>query len=99
MRQREGGFVLACAKHFPGHGDAAVDSHLGLPTLEHDTYRMHEVEMKPFIENINVPAIMSAHILFPAYDSVPATLSRKVLTGILREELGYKGLIKEEYDV
>jgi beta-N-acetylhexosaminidase len=85
--------VLPCAKHFPGHGDAAVDSHLGLPTLEHDTNRMHEVEMKPFIENINVPAIMSAHILFPAYDTVPATLSKKVLTGILREELGYKGLI------
>ena len=85
--------VLPCAKHFPGHGDAAVDSHLGLPTLEHDTHRMHEVEMKPFIDNINVPAIMSAHILFPAYDTVPATLSRKVLTGILREELGYKGLI------
>ncbi len=85
--------VLPCAKHFPGHGDAAVDSHLGLPTLEHDTHRMHEVEMKPFIDNIDVPAIMSAHILFPAYDTVPATLSRKVLTGILREELGYKGLI------
>ncbi len=85
--------VLPCAKHFPGHGDAAVDSHLGLPTLEHDTVRMHEVEMKPFIENIDVPAIMSAHILFPAYDTVPATLSKKVLTGILREELGYEGLI------
>ena len=85
--------VLPCAKHFPGHGDAAVDSHLGLPTLEHDTNRMHEVEMKPFIDNLDVPAIMSAHILFPAYDTVPATLSRKVLTGILREELGYKGLI------
>lgn len=85
--------VLPCAKHFPGHGDAAVDSHLGLPTINHDTKRIHEVEMKPFIDNINVPAIMSAHILFPAYDTVPATLSKKVLTGILREELGYQGLI------
>lgn len=85
--------VLPCAKHFPGHGDAAVDSHLGLPSINHDAKRIHEVEMKPFIDNITVPAIMSAHILFPAYDTVPATLSRKVLTGILREELGYQGLI------
>ncbi len=85
--------VLACAKHFPGHGDAAVDSHLGLPTIPHDPKRIKEVEMYPFMENIDVPAIMSAHILFPAYDSVPGTLSKKILTGILREELGYEGLI------
>ena len=85
--------VLACAKHFPGHGDCEVDSHLGLPTITFDTARIHEIEMHPFIENINVPAIMSAHIMFPAYDSVPATLSKKILTGILREELGFKGLI------
>ncbi len=85
--------VLPCAKHFPGHGDASVDSHLGLPTITHETKRIKEVEMRPFIDNINVPAIMSAHILFPAYDTVPATLSKKILTGILREELGYNGLI------
>ena len=85
--------VLACAKHFPGHGDCEVDSHLGLPTINYDLDRIHKIEMHPFIENINVPAIMSAHILFPAYDTVPATLSRKILTNVLREELGYNGLI------
>lgn len=85
--------VLACAKHFPGHGDCEVDSHLGLPTINYDLDRIHKIEMHPFKENINVPAIMSAHIMFPAYDSVPATLSRKILTNVLREELGFKGLI------
>lgn len=85
--------VLACAKHFPGHGDCEVDSHLGLPTINYDLDRIHRIEMHPFKENINVPAIMSAHIMFPAYDTVPATLSKKILTNVLREELGYKGLI------
>lgn len=85
--------VLACAKHFPGHGDCEVDSHLGLPTINYDLDRIHKIEMHPFKENINVPAIMSAHIMFPAYDTVPATLSRKILTNVLREELGFKGLI------
>ncbi len=84
--------VLPCAKHFPGHGDCAVDSHLGLPIINYDSKRIHEVEMYPFIQNIDVPAIMSAHILFPLYDNVPATLSRKIITGVLREELNYKGL-------
>ena len=85
--------VLACAKHFPGHGDCEVDSHLGLPTINYDLDRIHKIEMHPFIENINVPAIMSAHIMFPAYDTVPATLSKKILTNVLRDELGFKGLI------
>ena len=85
--------VLACGKHFPGHGDCEVDSHLGLPTINYDLDRIHKVEMYPFMQNIDVPAIMSAHILFPAYDTVPATLSRKILTNVLREELGFNGLI------
>ncbi len=85
--------VLACAKHFPGHGDCEVDSHLGLPTINYDLDRIHRIEMYPFMKNIDVPAIMSAHIMFPAYDSVPGTLSRKILTNVLREELGFKGLI------
>ena len=85
--------VLACGKHFPGHGDCEVDSHLGLPTINYDLDRIHQVEMYPFMQNIDVPAIMSAHILFPAYDTVPATLSRKILTNVLREELGFQGLI------
>ena len=85
--------VLACAKHFPGHGDCEVDSHLGLPTINYDLERIHNIEMYPFKENINVPAIMSAHIMFPAYDTVPATLSKNILTNVLRNELGYEGLI------
>ena len=85
--------VLTCGKHFPGHGDCEVDSHLGLPTINYDLDRIHKIEMYPFIQNIDVPAIMSAHIMFPAYDTVPATLSRKILTNVLREELGFKGLI------
>lgn len=85
--------VLACAKHFPGHGDCEVDSHLGLPTINYDLDRIHKIEMHPFMENIDVPAIMSAHIMFPAYDSVPATLSRNILTNVLRKELGFEGLI------
>ena len=85
--------VLACAKHFPGHGDCEVDSHLGLPTINYDLDRIHSIEMYPFKENINVPAIMSAHIMFPAYDTVPATLSKNILTNVLRNELGFEGLI------
>ena len=85
--------VLACAKHFPGHGDCEVDSHLGLPTINYDLERIHNIEMYPFKENINVPAIMSAHIMFPAYDTVPATLSKNILTNVLRKELGFEGLI------
>ena len=69
--------VLACAKHFPGHGDCEVDSHLGLPIINYDLERIHKIEMHPFIENINVPA----------------TLSKKILTNVLREELGFEGLI------
>nr|WP_154893878.1 glycoside hydrolase family 3 N-terminal domain-containing protein [Paenibacillus xylanexedens] len=100
--------VIAAVKHFPGHGDTMVDSHLGLPVLTHNRERLDAVELKPFqaaIEN-GVEMIMTAHIAFPAIDSeqvtslkdgqrvpVPATLSKKVLNGLLREELGYEGII------
>ena len=89
----EDGGVLSVSKHFPGHGDCEVDSHLGLPTINYDLDRIHRIEMHPFKENINVPAIMSAHIMFPAYDTVPATLSKNILTNVLRNELGFEGLI------
>ncbi len=88
--------VIATAKHFPGHGDVEVDSHLGLPVVDHDKERLNEVELYPFKQVLNeVDAIMSAHIFFKAYEkeSLPATLSRKVLTDLLRDELGFKGLI------
>ncbi len=92
--QAEG--VLSCAKHFPGHGDTASDSHLELPLLPHDRARLETVELPPFRDAIaaDVAAVMTAHLLLPALDTAhPATLSRAVLTGLLREELGFDGLI------
>lgn len=90
--------VFAVGKHFPGHGDTATDSHVGLPVIPHDRARLEAVEFVPFRAAIRagVAGIMSAHIAFPAIDpapGLPATLSRKALTGLLREEMGYDGLI------
>ncbi|MGI6710984.1 MAG: beta-N-acetylhexosaminidase [Bacilli bacterium] len=93
--QEEG--VIATAKHFPGHGDTNVDSHLGLPRITHSRKRIEEVELVPFKAAIDsgVKAIMSAHIDFKEYtvNNMPATLSKEVLTDLLRKELGFKGLI------
>ena len=88
--------VLTTAKHFPGHGDTAVDSHLELPVLPHSPARLARVELPPFVEAIaaKADAVMSAHLLIPAWDAeFPATLSHKILIGKLREELGFEGLI------
>jgi len=89
--------VAATAKHFPGHGDTNIDSHLGLPTVNASIERLDSVELLPFRRLIaeDVGSIMTAHVLFPAVEPepVPATLSRRVLTGLLRERLGYRGLI------
>lgn len=89
--------VIATAKHFPGHGDTEVDSHSGLPMINHDLKTLQQVDLKPFKAAINsgVDAIMTAHIVVPALDSsgLPATLSKPVLTGLLRNELGFKGVI------
>ncbi|BAC70730.1 sugar hydrolase [Streptomyces avermitilis] len=88
--------VAACTKHFPGHGDTAVDSHHALPRIDVDASVLHARELAPFRAAIAAGsrAVMSAHILVPALDpDRPATLSRRVLTGLLREELGYQGLI------
>ena len=92
---QEGG-VAACGKHFPGHGDTSTDSHLELPVVEHSPERLREVELVPFRAAIDadVAAIMTAHVLLPALDEeVPATLSKNVITGLLREELRFEGLI------
>jgi len=92
--QSEG--ILACAKHFPGHGDTSVDSHLDLPTITVDRNRMDSVELVPFRAGIEagVASIMTAHILFPALDPLrPATMSHEILTGLLREEMGYEGIV------
>lgn len=91
----QAGGVAGCAKHFPGHGDTAEDSHTELPRLEHDLARLRAVELPPFRAAIGagVASVMTAHILLPALDPVhPATLSRAALS-LLRGELGYDGLV------
>ncbi|WP_339235525.1 beta-N-acetylhexosaminidase [Paenibacillus sp. FSL R5-0517] len=89
--------IAATAKHFPGHGDTAVDSHLGMVTVPHDRNRLEQMELLPFRKAIEagVDAIMTAHVMFPSIEPepIPATLSRKVLTGLLREEMGFEGII------
>lgn len=92
--QAEG--VLGCAKHFPGHGDTSSDSHLELPLLPHDRQRLEAIELPPFRAAIaaGVATVMTAHLLLPALDPQrPATLSTAVLTGLLRQELGFNGLV------
>ncbi|NJO40939.1 MAG: beta-glucosidase [Cyanobacteria bacterium CRU_2_1] len=88
--------ILTTAKHFPGHGDTATDSHLDLPILPHPLDRLTEVEFPPFQAAIanNVDAVMTAHLQIPALDTeYPATLSHRILTGELRQRLGFEGLI------
>jgi beta-N-acetylhexosaminidase len=88
--------VAACGKHFPGHGDTSVDSHLDLPLVEHPPDRIRRVEMVPFREAIRagVAFIMTAHVLVPSLDEEkPATLSSRIVRGLLREELDYEGVI------
>jgi beta-N-acetylhexosaminidase len=91
--QAEG--VAACAKHFPGHGDTATDSHLELPRLDHDLARLRAVELVPFRAAVaaGVASVMTAHVLFPAIDpDRPATTAPDVMA-LLRRELGYQGLV------
>ncbi|NDZ80955.1 glycoside hydrolase family 3 protein, partial [Streptomyces sp. SID10853] len=88
--------VAACTKHFPGHGDTAVDSHHAMPRIDVDLATLHARELVPFRAAIAAgsKSVMSAHILLPALDRErPATLSPQILTGLLRRELGYEGLI------
>lgn len=90
--------VMATAKHFPGHGDTAVDSHADLPVISHSMERLKEMELPPFVEAISqgVDSIMMSHIHFSTLDAnegIPASLSPNVTTGLLREELGYGGVV------
>ncbi|MGH7462019.1 MAG: glycoside hydrolase family 3 protein, partial [Longimicrobiales bacterium] len=89
--------MLATAKHFPGHGDTGTDSHINLPIISVDKQRADRVELPPYRSAIDagVAAIMTAHIAFPALtgDSVPGTLNPRILTGLLRNELAFQGLI------
>jgi beta-N-acetylhexosaminidase len=96
IRGLEDNGIAACGKHFPGHGDTSVDSHLDLPLVEHPPDRIRRVECVPFREAIRqkVAFIMTAHILIPSLDDQrPATLSSRIVGGMLRDELGYEGVI------
>jgi len=90
----EGG-LFACGKHFPGHGDAALDSHRDLPVVAHDVARLEAVELAPFAALCGLlPAIMTAHVRYPALDpDVPATLSEPIVTGLLKGRLGFGGVV------
>ncbi|MGP4096303.1 beta-N-acetylhexosaminidase [Nonomuraea sp. KM90] len=92
--------IAATAKHFPGHGDTSVDSHTGLPVIKHTKSEWERIDAPPFKAAIGagVDAVMSAHIVFPKLDSSgdPATLSKPILTGLLREQLGFKGVISTD---
>ncbi|MFI2357072.1 glycoside hydrolase family 3 protein [Streptomyces anulatus] len=93
----QGAGVASTAKHFPGHGDTSTDSHTGLPVINHTRAQWEELDAPPFRAAIRarIDSIMTAHIVVPALDPSedPATLSRPILTGILREELGYDGVV------
>ncbi|NXY95966.1 glycoside hydrolase family 3 C-terminal domain-containing protein [Streptomyces sp. BR123] len=97
VRGYQGSGVAATAKHFPGHGDTATDSHVGLPVMTHSRARWEELDEPPFRAAVEagVDAVMTAHIVFPALDPSgdPATLSRPIVTGILRERLGFRGVV------
>lgn len=91
------GGVYACAKHFPGHGDTNVDSHVGLPMINKDVEELEQCELIPFrrVIEAGIPAVMTTHILFPKIEdsNLPATMSRKIITGLLKEALGFQGLV------
>jgi beta-N-acetylhexosaminidase len=87
--------VAACAKHFPGHGRADTDSHVVLPVVGASLQQLHDTDLVPFRAAIGagVRSVMTAHVVFPEIDTVPATISRRFLAGLLREELGFDGVI------
>ena len=92
---REGG-VIPCVKHFPGHGDTAQDSHLELPVVKKSLEELKATELPPFVHACRhqVEALMTAHVLYPALDAnYPATLSRRIVGELLRDELGYDGVV------
>ena len=88
--------LMTSVKHFPGHGDTAVDSHIGLPVVDFDRERLDKIELVPFKRAIDggLPGIMASHVLYTKYDDkFPTTLSKKVIQGLLRDELGFDGLV------
>lgn len=96
IRTLQGAGVAACGKHFPGHGDTSTDSHHALPLVEHPPDRLRAIEFEPFRAAIaeRVAFIMTAHVLVPSLDEArPATLSPRVVQDLLRDELGFDGVI------
>ena len=96
IRTLQGEGIAACGKHFPGHGDTSTDSHVELPLVEHPPERLREVEFVPFKAAIKagVATMMTAHVFVPSLDEQrPSTLSKHVVTDILRQELKYDGVI------
>ena len=90
--------VLAAIKHFPGHGDTNTDSHLDLPEVSHDLKRLNEIELAPFkaLMDKGIGGVMVAHLYVPSLESakgIPASVSKNIITGLLKEKFGYKGLI------
>ncbi len=90
--------ILAAIKHFPGHGDTDQDSHLDLPVISHSVKRLNEIEIAPFkaLMDKGIGGVMVAHLYVPALENtkgIPASISKNIITGILKEQLGYKGLI------
>ena len=93
---QKAGDLLACAKHFPGHGDTDQDSHSVLPVIRADRQRLNRIELPPFREAVKdgVAMVMVAHLMVPALDpAAPTTFSKKIVTALLREGLGFEGLI------
>ncbi|WP_340700807.1 glycoside hydrolase family 3 protein [Chryseobacterium arthrosphaerae] len=90
--------ILAAIKHFPGHGDTSTDSHLDLPLVSHNTDRLNTVELAPFkaLMDKGIGGVMVAHLYVPSLESgkgIPASVSKNIITGLLKDKLGYKGLI------
>lgn len=98
MKGMQDNGVLATLKHFPGHGDTNTDSHLDLPVITHPRYRLDSIELFPFLNLINegAGAVMTAHLNLPSLDPAsnrPSTLSPAIITGLLKNEMGFKGLV------
>jgi beta-N-acetylhexosaminidase len=87
--------LISCAKHFPGHGDTSIDSHISLPVINKSCKELMDVDVRPFRKAIKagVSSIMVGHLSIPAIDPEPASISKRMITNILREELGFKGLV------
>lgn len=95
IRIIEGSGLISCPKHFPGHGDTAVDSHISLPVITKSKDNLMKTDIMPFIKSIKAGAssMMIGHLKVPALDSKPASLSKKIIADLLKKELGFKGLV------